>query len=254
MKSSFTVFGFTLYPYTLLMVLGAGVCIGMYVFLTVRRHRDCQRENEFAIEMLLIAMAAALPVAILFDALFKWGETGEFALSGATFYGGLLGALALWPILLNLKRRRKVAIYDRLCDLAPCIPAGHWLGRIGCFFGGCCYGSPTGSTYGVVFPEGSLPYEAYGPTPLHPTQLYEAIFLILLFLVLFFWGKRAAFPLYLMLYGVGRFIVECFRADDRGTIFSLPLSPAQLISILLILLGEILLVIRLANDLREAQK
>ena len=247
MKSRISLFGITLYPYTLFMVAGAGVCMGLFVLLTLKRRKGCGDENAFAIEMLLIAIAAALPAAIFFDALFKWGEMGAFALRGATFYGGLLCALVLWPLLLLIKRERKVSIGERLNDLAPCIPAGHCLGRIGCFFGGCCYGCPTNSVFGVVFPEGSLPYEQYGVSAVHPTQLYEAALLLLIAGILFLWGKRAAFPLYLMLYGAGRFVIEFFRADDRGVLFSLPLSPAQTISLVLIVLGEILLILRLVR-------
>ncbi|MDE5896868.1 MAG: prolipoprotein diacylglyceryl transferase [Clostridia bacterium] len=237
MKSSFT-FGVTVYPYSVFMVIGACVCLGVFAFLTVKRHRGCSDENAFAVEMLLIAMAAALPDAIFFDALFKIADTGRFEIKGATFYGGLIGALALYPLLLLLKRNRKVSVYDRLCDLAAGIPAGHCFGRIGCFFGGCCFGCPTNGAFGVVFPEGSIPYEFYGgAVKVHPTQLYEAALLLVLFAVLALFGKNRAFPAYLILYGAARFALEFLRADDRGAIFGIPLSPAQILSVVFILLG-----------------
>lgn len=253
MCSSFTVFGVTIYPYTLCMVGGAALCIVLFVVLSYKRRRDTFDENMFALEMLLVAVAAALPAAIFFDALFKLGENGgKLVLKGATFYGGLLGALALWPLLLLIKRKRRVSIYCRLCDLAPGIPAGHCLGRIGCFFGGCCFGAPTDGPFGVIFPEGSLPFRYYGgAVPIHPTQLYEAVALLIIFFILIAFGKKHAFPLYCMLYGAARFMIEWFRADDRGSIFGLPLSPAQIISIVLILFGEILL---LAYLVRERKK
>lgn len=246
MINSFTLFGLTLYPYTLFMISGIAVCLGLYSFLTVRRHREDSEGNLFAIEMLIVSAAAALPSAILFDALFKIAEKGKFELEGATFYGGLLGALALFPILLSLKKGRKVKIYSRLCDLAPCIPAGHFFGRIGCFFGGCCYGVPTDGPFGVVFPEGSYAYKAYGNVAVHPTQLYEAAYLLVLFIFLITMGKKSAFPLYLMLYGVGRYAIECFRGDDRGGL-GLPISPAQAVSLILFILGGVLLVWHAVN-------
>lgn len=147
-----------------------------------------------------------------------------------------------------MKKGRTVKIYDRLCDLAPAIPAGHCLGRIGCFLGGCCFGKPTDCVFGVVFPEGSLPYEYYGgAVAVHPTQLYEAAFLLALFLFLLFCGKKYGFPLYLILYGTGRFFLEFLRNDDRGILPGIPLSPAQAISVLLVLLGGAILVARLAG-------
>ncbi len=240
MAPSFTLFGLTLYPYTLLMIAGVGLTVGMFTGLTVHRHKGCGEENSFVIEALLIALAAALPAAMLLDALFKWVERGEFVFGGATFYGGLLFALLLFWAILRFKRRT-VPVRDRFSDLAPCIPAGHALGRVGCFLGGCCYGKPTDCIFGVTFPAGSLPYEHYGgAVKIHPTQLYEAAFLALLALFLWRFGKKNSFPLYLILYGVFRFFIEFLRDDDRGMLLPV-LSPAQYLSILLVLLGAALL-------------
>ncbi len=256
MYSSFTVAGYTFYLYSIMMVVGAMACLGIFTGLTFYRHRGNTAENTFSLGMLVIAMAAALPAAMVFDALFKMGENGgRFILKGATFYGGLLCALALWPLLLLFWRKRKVSIYQRLSDLAVAIPAGHCFGRIGCFLGGCCFGAPTSGPFGVVFPEGSPPYEYYGgAVAIHPTQLYEAAVLLFIFVILFFFAKKEAFPLYLILYGIARFIIECFRADDRGGVFGLALSPAQIISIPLILFGLIILLIRSIRQYRGAGK
>ncbi len=233
------------------MIAGAGLTIGLFVYFTVSRRKGCG-DNAFAVEALIVCMAAALPAAMLLDALFKWAETGHFRFAGATFYGGLLCALALFPLLLLLKKNRTVSIWERLCDLAPAIPAGHALGRIGCFLGGCCYGRPTDTVFGVVFPAGSLPYEQYGALPLHPTQLYEAVFLLFLALFLAAWGKDRALPLYFVLYGVERFLMEFLRADDRGSL--LPgLSPAQWISLLLVGLGAVLLCLTFPRRRRDGK-
>lgn len=253
MKSSFTLFGLTFYPYTLFMLLGAAVCLVLFTLLTVRRHGEDAEGNLFAIEMLIVSVAAALPAAMLLDSLFKIAEKGKFELEGATFYGGLCGALVIFPLLLLLKKGRKVEIYSRLCDLAPCIPAGHFFGRIGCFFGGCCYGVPTDGVFGIVFPQGSYAYEAYGNVAVHPTQLYEAAFLLVLFAFLIAFGRRSAFPLYLMLYAIGRYVIECFRGDERGGL-GLPVSPAQAISLLIFLLGGVILVWHAVKENNDGEK
>lgn len=239
---SFTLFGLTFYPYSLFMIAGVGVTVGLFTGLTVHRHKGLLRENSFAVEALLIALAAAFPAAMLLDALFKFAEYGEFVFGGATFYGGLLGALAIYLPILRFGKGRSVSVSERLCDLAPCIPAGHCLGRIGCFFGGCCYGKPTDCAFGVVFPEGSIPYENYGAAKLHPTQLYEAAFLLLLALFLWRFAKKRAFPLYCVLYGAFRFLIEFLRGDDRGAFLS-GLSPAQSLSLLLVAVGAALLLL-----------
>lgn len=237
MKSSFTLFGVTFRPYSLLTVAGAFACLGIFSLLTFRRHKNNTDENVFAIEMSIIAVAAGLPAALLFDSLFKMGETGKFQLRGATFYGSLICTLVVFPLLMLIKKKRTVPILHRFGDLAPAACIGHCLGRIGCFLGGCCFGCPTDCAFGVVFPEGSPAYELYGATAVHPTQLYEAAFLLALGVALLFVKNGFAFPLYLMGYGAWRFGIEFLRADDRGKIFSIPLSPAQIISLFLILLG-----------------
>lgn len=75
--------------------------------------------------------------------------------------------------------------------------------------------------------------------------LYEAAFLFVLFFILFFVGKNFELPLYLSLYGIGRFIIEFFRNDDRGALFGSLLSPAQIVSCFLIVAGIALMVWRI---------
>lgn len=110
MIPSFTVFGAEVRPYALFMALGAAACMAVFCALTFRRHREFYLENIFAVEMLLIATAAALPAALFFDAVFKAWERGALVFRGATFYGGVLTAVAVWCLLLLLKRRRADAL------------------------------------------------------------------------------------------------------------------------------------------------
>ena len=252
MLPSFTLFGLTLYPYSLCMIAGAALCFVLLFVRTLRRYPDALDENLFAVSAFVVSAAVALPAAMVTDALFKVVERGEFRLDSATFYGGLLCALLLYPVALSLRKDRKVSVYARLCDLAACIPAGHCLGRVGCFLGGCCFGKPTDGPFGIIFPPGSLPYEFYGEAiAIHPTQLYEAAFLLALFFLLLFAGKGAEFPLYLALYGAGRFIIEFFRNDDRGALFGWA-SPAQVISCVLFAVGAAIFVWRIAWRRRAA--
>ena len=96
------------------------------------------------------------------------------------------------------------------------IVIAHSLGRVGCFLAGCCYGKETTSILGVTFPKGSTAYFLYGPNHnVLPTQLFEAIFLFILFIILFFM-KKNQFITYLFSYGIFRFILEFFRGDNRG--------------------------------------
>ena len=117
---------------------------------------------------------------------------------------------------------------------APSIALAQGFGRIGCFLAGCCYGKETTSRFGVVFPQGSL---APSGVKLIPTQLLSSAgdFVITVVLLIFYRKSRHkgdVGALYMLLYGVGRFVLEFFRADDRGAIGVL--STSQLISIVIV--------------------
>ena len=111
-------------------------------------------------------------------------------------------------------------------------------GRIGCFLAGCCYGAPTDSFLGVVFP----PYCEFAPAGvrLWPTQLFSAAGDLLLCLFLLwldrkehYEGKLTAW--YLIGYSVGRFLIEFLRDDNRGSVGAL--SSSQFIGLFIVAVG-----------------
>ena len=144
-----------------------------------------------------------------------WRAAGPAALrEGFVFYGGFIAAAAatIW-----FARRRQLDLW-RLADaLAPAVAVGHALGRLGCFFNGCCYGEPTRSALGVTFPAGHVMHDI----PVHPTQLYEVAGNLALAGGLAAWGGRQRFAGqvwwgYVTGYGVLRLVVEYFRGDDNA--------------------------------------
>lgn len=189
--------------------------------------------------------------AYFFDAMTQ-GKLDTLEDVGLTFYGGLLFGLISLIVLIKVFH---LELMETLNLLTPSLIIGHALGRIGCFFAGCCYGEPTDLPWGVIFPKGSFPtlqYE-YG-TALHPTQLYEAFFLFALFGVML---KAVSFKqraiVYFISYGMFRFLIEYLRADDRGTILNqVLLSPSQLISIGVVALGVGLWAAKQERDARVA--
>lgn len=157
---------------------------------------------------------------------------------GMVFYGGLFGALAggyLYCRALKLDFR----LY--LDAATPAIPLFHAFGRIGCFFGGCCYGVQ--SHTGVRFPYSMTadPTKTY-----FPIQIVEAFFNLLLFVFLLYISgkiteKGVLFWIYGVCYSLIRFSDEFFRGDDvRGKI--LLLSTSQIISILFFAVSLIMIV------------
>jgi len=97
---------------------------------------------------------------------------------------------------------------------------------------------------GVMFPPGSLPWKHYGAVPLHPVQLYEAAGLLFIFIMFIFLKNCFCyrFSVYAVTYGTLRFALEYLRGDDRGNLLSsIPLSPAQIISLVLIISGVVIM-------------
>lgn len=160
---------------------------------------------------------------------------------GSVFYGGLIGGLITgW---LSIRFQKLPAAEATDC-LAPAIAQFHGFARIGCFLGGCCYGVEW--EHGLTF-ENSLVESANG-VPRVPVQLFESGFEFLLagllWLLLFkapkMRGKLLA--LYLLIYPVGRFILEFWRGDTyRGFIFGL--STSQFISIFVFTAAALFLII-----------
>lgn len=151
---------------------------------------------------------------------------------GFVFYGGLIGAII--GIFIS-KKMFKINIKTYLRYCTPVIPTLHFFGRIGCYLVGCCYGEPFKSHFSVTYT-----HSLFAPNniQLFPTQLAEAtaLLLIAVFLLIYinkFKGKHA-FELYIVLYGIIRFILEFFRYDSYRGIIS-GFSTSQYISIFLIL-------------------
>jgi len=171
---------------------------------------------------------------------------------GQVFYGGLICGLGAALI---IGYHRRVPFWKTLDALAPAIMLGLAIGRIGCVMAGCCFGKatllPWGIQYGVGYPatrsqiaHGLISPEARYSLPIHPTQLYESGFALLLCIMGILLVRRRAlkegvvFIIILNLYAVGRFCIEFLRADQRGSIAHW-LSTSQAISLGIILLSAI---------------
>jgi phosphatidylglycerol---prolipoprotein diacylglyceryl transferase len=171
--------------------------------------------------------------------LYKFGQFVEDPLwlfrvweGGMSFHGGLLGVL----IAVAIYAARFELNFLRLTDMvAPAVPIGLFLGRIANFVGQELWGRPTSAWYGMVFPRDPLGLSR------HPSQLYEAFLEGIVLFAVLFWFSRQRRPtgaisgLFLLLYGLSRFVVEFVREPDahihklifgwmtRGQLFCLPM-------------------------------
>lgn len=205
-------------------------------------------------DTLLLVAACAVGLALLgarllyllvsYDAARAWAELrqGDFSCltaDGQVFYGGLIGGILGALLGFRLVKERNYPIY--LYAIVPCIPLGQAIGRVGCLFGGCCYGFPYEGFGAVSLAEAGVPGTVF------PAQLVAAGADLLLFVALLYYAKRrpdAGFRLlylYLAGYAVVRFGLEFLRGDlIRGVAGGL--STSQWISLGMLALGVCMLV------------
>ncbi|MBA3829995.1 MAG: prolipoprotein diacylglyceryl transferase [Taibaiella sp.] len=210
--------------------IGLGLALGMMQLVHNKQFKNLNVKEQHKIHLaVLFAVITGFIGAYLFDSLTQHQPLFQSYHFGLTLLGG---AVTGFVILLIYFKVNHLPVIPSLNLLTPAFAIAHCFGRIGCFFAGCCFGKPTTLLFGVRYPVDSLPYQYYHQViPLHPTQLYEALFALSMFLYLQPKRVKNAFILYSCSYGAFRFMIEYLRADDRGTLFQNILSPSQLISI-----------------------
>lgn len=203
----------------------------------MRKGMDPETMGNFYVVLILSSMVGARATYVFLEwprFADRWWEAVLIWRGGLVFYGGLLGGFLGCHAFV---RRARMSALEMADLAAPCVALGHAVGRLGCFFNGCCHGLPSGdSRFGVAFPYTSGDYALR-----HPTQLYEAAGLAVIVVALsrMFWrphrpGSVAVW--YALLYAPLRFVVEMYRGDPRGGFF-LGLSPSQLGSVVALTAG-----------------
>lgn len=198
---------------------------------------------------LYIIFGALIGARFYYVAFSDWAYFSDNPLSvfaiwqgGLAIHGGVLGGVLVG---LFYTRRKKVSFWKFADMVAPSLILGQAIGRIGCFFNGDAHGYPTNLPWGLVYSPESPAGQMFPGQPLHPTQLYEMVFNLIIFVVLWKVRKKIKvdghlFFLYVILYSVIRIFVEHFRAD-KLTYFG-DISSAQSIGVIGIVLSLILMV------------
>jgi phosphatidylglycerol:prolipoprotein diacylglycerol transferase len=224
--------------------------------LAERSKLDVERTLDLTFWSLLVGFAGSRLLFILTRlpdfveqplAIFKVWE------GGLVFLGG---PIAVIPFILWYAKKHKLPLWKTMDAMIPGLAIAHMFGRFGCLSAGCCYGKPTGSSWGIKL-YSELVDRQYWGINLHPTQLYEASALFILFwgLIWVFRTKRfdgQVVLTYFMAYPIIRSIIETFRGDIiRGFIIEDVLSTSQFISILVFLTASIALIRRLKSVRRK---
>ena len=226
------------------MVALAVVVLILWMVWQIRRGANISYDSLLTVA--LIAIPSGIIISRLLHIIDLWSfylANPELLLGfgGLTIWGAILGAtLGIW-------------IYSRFSDfrfgyfmdlVAPGVLLAQVIGRIGCTINGCCYGKATSLPWGVVYTNP----DSYAPIGIavHPTQIYEIIFLLIVFGVLFWLRKRfqpegSLFLIYLSLYSMWRLGIGFLR---DGTDFLFGLHQAQVVGIVVLLIVVPILVLR----------
>lgn len=241
-----------MYPYEIIFGMNLYdifLSVGVVSALVIARYfadRDKVSAKLFNFILLTGCVAIALGYfsAVFTQAIYNWLDGEPFAITtttGATFLGGLVGGVAVFLVGYFLvghflfEDKENINYFPRLLDFAAVsITAAHGFGRLGCLMVGCCHGAETCAWYGL--------YHVDLGIKVVPIQLFEALFLFTLCIILAILACkkiRGTMSIYMLSYGIWRFIIENFRADDRGSTIVSFLTPSQLTAVIMIL-GSIL--------------
>lgn len=233
------------------IMVAIGILCAFVILLWILKKKQIEPKFiDFLFYNGLISIAAGFCFAALFQAIYDYisnPDAGFHFNGGLTFIGGLVGGVLSFLVIYCIFRNKYTTRLYEVISIFPCsILIAHALGRIGCFFAGCCYGKETNSIFGIQFP---------GLThPVHPTQLYEAAFLFLLCAVCVYLIVKRDFkynmPLYLITYGIFRFLIEFIRGDERGSFIEV-LTPSQFWSVVMIITGICVLFVMQKNIRRK---
>ena len=242
------IFGFPIPMYGLMAILGFGASLFVAMRWTEKYYIP-KIDLGFASVFIMIGIIVGskllyfithIPKMIKYWDVFlenPW-EVLIVVFSGYVFYGGLIGAAVA---VYFYARHYRYSVFAFADVLAPVIPLFHFFGRLGCFFGGCCYGIEYHGLFAIKFPYNELVPELC-EVERFPVQLMESLLNLVLFIFLVWYSGKKRKPgqtlgIYLIAYTVIRMVTEMFRGDIVRGVSSIGLSTSQIISILLLPFG-----------------
>ena len=235
---AFTLFGLEVRWYGIFIACGALLAI---YFAEKLIERDPRVPKDAVVAASIFALPLGIVGARTYYVLFEWdyysahlSEIFAIRNGGLAIHGGLLGGTLAVFIYCRVK---KISFIELLDMLAPGVVLAQGIGRWGNFMNGEAHGGVTNVPWAINV----------GGQMVHPTFLYESILDVSIFLLLYFYvSKRRRFPgelagIYLILYSIGRFFIEGLRTDS---LYIGPLRTAQVMSLIVILLGILILFIQ----------
>ena len=233
------IFGIPIYSYGFMLAVSFLVCI----VLMLRRSPRAGIAPHHILDLNLFIIIAGILGARSLHVIEQWDYYSQNPLEiimlpkgGLSFQGGFIAAVLVGLIVAKLRR---LPLGKTMDLFVLYLPLGIAIGRIGCYFNGCCYGEPAGGTAGIIFPAVSSAAQKFGADiPVYFTQLYSSAANLCIFIVLMYiYRSRKRRPgslliYYLCFYGISRFLIEFYRGDNP--IVRYGLTVPQFISLLMI--------------------
>jgi phosphatidylglycerol:prolipoprotein diacylglycerol transferase len=238
------------------VMLAISFLLGIYWAIRRAQKRDLDRNAVMDISLLVVFCALIGSRALYvfthmyefksnwLDTINPFPSTGGVGISGLTMLGGVVLSIIAIVVFCWIK---KINIF-KLCDtVAPAFALGIFITRIGCFLNGCCFGKPCDLPWGVVFPRYSPAGSMLQNIHLHPTQIYSSLYGAVILIILVLLDRKKRFDgfltsIFLMLYGMSRFLVNYVRYYESKPSFNIN----QSISLVMFVFG-LALVIYLNN-------
>jgi phosphatidylglycerol:prolipoprotein diacylglycerol transferase len=253
----FEIFGRVVPMYGVCFVIGMGLAV-LTAWLLARRFKEVP-QIDVTCSAVYTGIGAVVGAKLLFIIVnLPLIISGQLTLlqafqGGFVFYGGLIGGVIGLFIYVKHYKLNAFKFFELYATI---VPLGHSIGRVGCFFGGCCYGieydGPLSVTYDMTI--GNTPVGI----PLFPVQLVEAALLLcLFFVVLFLYIKKRHLGIQVLTYGfvycLLRFSLEFLRGDkERGAL--LGMSTSQFISLIFAAVLIAIIIVRVKKSKKQVTK
>lgn len=224
------------------LMIGIGIVLALIAGTYLAKKKGIDADELFNLTTISViggfACAKVLFCIVEWDSFVK-NPLGTLGSSGFVVYGGIIGGILLCALYCKMK---KLPFWKYFDTVLPAVAIAQGFGRIGCFLAGCCYGRETDSFVGIAFHNSKF---APNDVKLIPTQLFSSAGCFIMAAVLFAYSRKErkdarTGALYLIMYSIGRSVIEYFRNDYRGAIGIL--STSQFISIFILIAGIILFV------------
>jgi phosphatidylglycerol---prolipoprotein diacylglyceryl transferase len=227
--------------YGLVVAIGVFAAIWLGRVLSRREGLNPEEISDFFVYSVIAGFVGA-KIALIIGDFREFSERPlafllENLRSFGAFYGGFIAAFLVALVYI---KKKKLPFWEITDITAVCLALSQGIGRWGCFFAGCCHGSPTTLPWGMNFPYVDICADG---TRIHPWPVYESILDFAIFgFLLYFFPKRKfkgqIFILYAIIYALGRGFLEFFRGDAmRGLYFNNTVSLSQILAITILLVA-----------------